>query len=97
MGAPEMGVGEPGYGWRIGFDLPRRFAHRDLDAVVNLSRIKYLEKGAAYGNPRQEPLNGLIKQFQQLFADPKFAMKPLEEKGLRLHRHARGKTLGSHE
>jgi len=66
-------------------------AKRDLDAVAKLSRIKAVEMAAAFGVPEQERLDGQKKFFQDLFADPKFAMKPLDEKGIRLHRHADGK------
>ncbi|MEO7425028.1 MAG: hypothetical protein ABI036_07565 [Fibrobacteria bacterium] len=66
-------------------------ARRDLDAVVDLSRIKAVEMAAAFGVPQQKRLDDQKKFFQELFADPKFAMKPLDEKGIRLHRHAGGR------
>lgn len=66
-------------------------ARRDLDAVAGLGRIKAVEMAAAFGVPQQERLADQRKFFQELFADPKFAMKPLDEKGLRLHRHAGGR------
>lgn len=69
----------------------RALAERDLEAVVKLGRIKAVEMAAAFGVPEQERLDGQRKFFQDLFADPKFAMKPLDEKGIRLHRHADGK------
>lgn len=72
-------------------DAQQALAKRDLDAVVKLSRIKAVEMAAAFGKPEQERLDGQKKFFQELFADPKFAMKPVDEKGIRLHRHAEGK------
>jgi hypothetical protein len=66
-------------------------ARRDLDAMIKLGRIKAVEMAASFGVPEQKRLDDQKQFFQELFADPKFAVKPLDEKGLRLHRHAGGK------
>jgi hypothetical protein len=66
-------------------------AARDVDGMVRHLRVKASEMAAAFGIPIEERLRDQREFFAGLFAEPGFAMEPIDWEGLRPVRHAGGR------
>ena len=66
---------------------------KDLDAITALCHHKAMEMAAAFGIPPQERRKDQREFFAGLFANPRFAMKPLPAQALLIQRHAMGTLL----